>query len=316
MKLPILGKLKDGIKFDLPTLAENVEEVDLFWDWWWKEKREDGKITRPETIDDDDDVLTETISKPFVDTICYRNAIDDPLLRLLNEGVIPTSQSLDRELFRSLAMKSVSVGASVLTEPHLVFAGGGYGSGKTTIVQMLGESRAIPCRGLIGADMFKQLIPEYHLIKAVADGRASLTVQKECVMLLNRLFPTLIDHKRSFILDSSMSAKNETVARIGLARKAGYQLTMIAVLTPVAIAINQAMHRAKISRRFPHPGALPESHVHFRQHFMNYVPLFDRVLVYTNFGSDGKVEKVAEKNIGKELEIFDSNRLNSALAVQ
>jgi predicted ABC-type ATPase len=316
MDLPILERMKEGVKFDFETLSDNVEKADIYWDWWWKEKAKFESIGRPETIEDCDDILTETFSKPFVDTICHREAIDDPLLRLLNEGVIPTSQSLDREIFRDLAMKIVAVGSVSLPEPTIVFAGGGYGSGKTTVLGFLAENGGIPCKGTIGADMFKQLIPEYHLIKAVADGRASLTVQKECMMLVKRLYPQLIEQKRSFVMDSSMSDQKETLARINLAKKSGYNLTMVAVLTPLNVAINQAMHRAKISRRFPHPKALPESHIAFRQHFTKYSPLFDKILVYANPGGGVSMSLVARKNVGSELEIFDSKMFNSAIASQ
>src|SRR4029077_20907336 len=96
MDLPILEKLKDDIKFDFATLADNVEKTDLFWEWWWQEKWKKGTLDRPETLEDNDEILTETLSKPFVDTIFHRHSIDEPLLTLLNEGVIPTSQSLDR----------------------------------------------------------------------------------------------------------------------------------------------------------------------------------------------------------------------------
>jgi predicted ABC-type ATPase len=213
-------------------------------------------------------------------------------------------------------MKAVSVGTVSLPEPWIVFTGGGYGSGKTTILGHLGEHGQIPCKGLVGADMFKQLIPEYHLIKSVADGRASLTVQKECMLLLKRLFPMLVEKRRSFVLDSSMSDQKETVARTQLAKKMGYKLMMVAVLTPLQIAINQAMHRAKISRRLPHPKALPESHVSFRQHLREYEPLFDSILVFTNPGASGNVAKVAEKKIGKGLEVHDTNLFNAALSLQ
>ena len=313
MNLPILEKLKDGVKFDFATLSDNFEQTDEYWDWWWENKAENGKITRPLTIEDDDDILIPTISKPFVDTACYRNFLDSPLLTLLNEGVFPTSPALGRDSFRHLAMKAVAVGSCVLSEQNLIFAGGGYGSGKSTILGGLAEKKEIPCAGLVGADMFKQLVPEYQLIKSVADGRASGTVQEECMAMLRDLYPILIEHKRSFILDSSMSDKNETVARIELARAAGYKLTMIAVLTELKTAMRLAMHRARLSRRFPNPTALPNSNLLFKQHIMGYVPLFDEVKIFVNSGIDGIVYSVAEKKSGKQLVVTDEKRLNSAL---
>jgi predicted ABC-type ATPase len=313
MNLPIIEKLKDGVKFDFATLSDNFEQTDDYWDWWWENKSENGRITRPLTIEDDDDILIPTVTKQFVDTACYRNFLDNPLLNLLNEGVIPTSTALGRDSFRHIAMKAVAVGSCVLSEPNLIFAGGGYGSGKSTTLGDLAEKKEIPCGGLVGADMFKQLIPEYQLIKSVADGRASGTVQDECMAMLRELFPILIEHRRSFILDSSMSDKNETVARIETARAAGYKLTMIAVLTDLKTAVRLAMHRAKLSRRFPNPTALPKSNLLFKQHLMDYLPLFDEAKIFVNPGIDGIMYRVAEKKLGKQLVVLDKERLDSAL---
>lgn len=113
-----------------------------------------------------------------------------------------------------------------------------------------------------------------------------------------------------------MADRKATIARIESARNLGYNLMMVAVLSPLQVAINQAMNRAKMSRRFPHKRALRESHVAFRQHFMDYVPLFDAIHVYTNSGSDVSVRKVAEKKVEKELEISDSGLFNSALGLE
>jgi hypothetical protein len=35
MNLPILQKLKDGEKLDFATLADNVEQTEEYWEWWW-----------------------------------------------------------------------------------------------------------------------------------------------------------------------------------------------------------------------------------------------------------------------------------------
>lgn len=210
-------------------------------------------------------------------------------------------------------MKAVAIGASVLPNPNLVFAGGGYGSGKSTVLGKMLDDKELPCRGLVGADMFKQLIPEFQLIKSVADGRASGVVQGECISLLKQLFPILIEHRRSFVLDSSMSDKVETLARIDLARSAGFKLTMVAVLTDLETAIRLAMYRAKMTRRFPNPDALPKSNVLFKQHLMEYVSLFDEVIIFVNPGVDGIIYKVAEKKSGKRLEVLNKKQLQSAL---
>jgi predicted ABC-type ATPase len=132
-------------------------------------------------------------------------------------------------------------------------------------------------------------------------------------VLLNRLFPVLIENKRSFTLDSSMSNESDTLDRIHLAKHSGYELTLVAILTPLEVSIRLAMNRAKISRRFPNPDALPKSNVLFKQYLMKYVPFFDTVFVFVNTGTDGKMFKVAEKNKQKELVVFDQNLFDTAL---
>ena len=57
MNLPILAKLKDGEKFDFQTLANNVEQTEEYWEWWWAEKAKSDEISRPEIISEDDPIL-------------------------------------------------------------------------------------------------------------------------------------------------------------------------------------------------------------------------------------------------------------------
>jgi predicted ABC-type ATPase len=319
MDLPILQALKDGEKFDFATLADNIEQADEFWDWWWATKSETGVLTRPEIIADGDPILTHTDCKAVVDFARHAELFDRPLWETITSGRLPSRDGWPREQFRERLIRLVFGSSTKLAAaPHIVFAGGGYGSGKTTTLNHLACQGKLPVklRDLVGVDVFKLLIPEFHLIKNVADGRASLTVQRECQELAADLFDMLLESRRSFIWDSSMSNKAETTARIALARDNGYTLTMIAVLTPLEIAIQQAMNRAQQSRRFPHPNALPNSHSGFREAFHDYVPLFDAVTVFAKeaAGSDN-CYVVGEKMIGtNDLAIFDEPLLSRALS--
>lgn len=306
MELPILGKLKDGEKFDFATLANNVEQTDEFWEWWWEHKYEPGKFSRPEIIADDESVLSPTIDKCTVDLVSHSDFFDMTLYRLTKHGVLPARKDVARDAFRAFAQRIVADNntAQLSQRPQIVFAGGGYGSGKTTTLNFLAMSEALPAGlGLahhVGVDVFKPLIPEYNLIKAVADGRASLTVQKECQEMASELFESLIGQGRSFIWDSSMSNKDETLARVTIAEQSGYELTMVAVLAPMKIALNRAMHRAKLSRRFPHPEALPKSHTGFRQAFTEYVPHFDEVIVFASEDNPDHTPTVIGHKQGKQ----------------
>lgn len=316
MILPILPKLKEGEKWDFPTLAENQAQTEEFWAWWWTEKAQAGVISRPEVIEDGDAILTETVNKATVDVGCCPEFFDRTLANAIIQGLLPARDGLPREHYRNLLLRMVAGGSPRTTgRAQIVFAGGGYGSGKTTVLNSLTQAGQLP-RHHVGVDVFKPLIPEYNLIKAVADGRASLTVQKECQELASALFEQLVEEGRSFIWDSSMSNQQATEVRIQQARERGYELTMIAVLTPLEVATRQAMHRARLSRRFPHPDFLPKSHVGFRQAFSAYVPLFDEVTVVANLGDgDDAACVVAEKSGTNELVMLDEDRFTRALSV-
>jgi predicted ABC-type ATPase len=318
MQLPILGKLIEGIKFDFDVLAENTEETDRYWEHWWSE-RSLNVISRPEIISDEDSILQITAEKPCVDLLSNRELFDD-FLKALDAGQIPARHNMTREEFGRHVTRIVAcnVPNPMSGKPRLVFAGGGYGSGKTTVLNLLTQTGKLQLKMgcMVGVDYFKHLMPEYGLISAVADGRASFTVQKECTALGAALFNELVAAKKSFIWDSSMSNKPETLHRITKAREAGYELSMAAVLTPLEIAIRQAMGRARDSRRFPHKGALPASHVGFRSAFYEYLPLFDEVTVFANFGEtdENSPYVIAEKTLGgKQLDVSDEVGLNALL---
>jgi hypothetical protein len=132
---------------------------------------------------------------------------------------------------------------------------------------------------IVGTDIFKLYLPEYGLIQAVADGRASVTVQKEAKSLSNTLFYRLIESRRSFVWDSSMTDKTESKKFIESARAQNYELQMVAVLTEYRDALRMSMSRAREIKRFPNLEHLPKSHIAFRESLMEYVGLFDQVKV-------------------------------------
>jgi hypothetical protein len=162
MQLPILEKLKGGEKFDFETLADNVNQTEEYWNWWWTEKSGGGtEMRRPEVISDDDPILIKSIDNPTADFRNYTQFYDRFIIRLIQTGYLPSS-SCTRTAFRE-QVHQVMRGCSVkLTgQPHLIFTGGGYGSGKTVKLQMLADSGMlqVEMRHLVGVDNFKHFIP-------------------------------------------------------------------------------------------------------------------------------------------------------------
>jgi|GEM_PF-2941220 len=288
MELPILEKLKDGEKFDFATLVNNIDQVQTFWEWWWAQKASLDHISRPETIEQGDPILVETDAKTDIDLYSRADLFGELLSKRINSGQISPSYIKNRGDFRDQLAKVVfSLAANSSDRPEIVFAGGGYGSGKSTLLNNLSLTHTLPVdfSQHIGVDVFKDLIPEYGQIKSVCDGRASFTVQRECVQLAELVYPRLIAARKSFMWDSSMSDLKTSLEKVELARSQGYTITLVALFTPLEEAITQAMRRAKLSRRFPHPPALEASNKHFRVNFRHYVPLFDEIRVFA-WGSE------------------------------
>ena len=316
--MPILEKLRDGEKFDFETLIDNHEEVEQFWNIWW-EGRDFNQIDRPETILDDDPILSITKNKDTADLLTNSDFFNEELTQAICRKRLVQNQAIRRADLQNQLIKIVGSNSVKLEgRPKIVFAGGGYGSGKTTILSRLASDGKLPVQmgHMVGVDYFKLYIPEFSLIQAVSDGRASLTVQQECKMLAAGLFKVLIEAERSFILDSSMSAEAETMDTIQRAVQKGYEMSLIAVLTPVEIAIRQAMGRAFETRRFPHKEYLPTSHIGFRKSFMKYVPVFEDVTLLAKIGESNDLPVVvAEKKDGKNLAIYDEVLFNDLLKV-
>jgi hypothetical protein len=90
---------------------------------------------------------------------------------------------------------------------------------------------------------------------------------------------------------------------------------MVSILTPVPVAIKQAMGRARESRRFPHPTFLPLSHKGFRENLIPLSGFFDEAIVFAKDDSGADTPSViAEKRGGeKELVIHSESRFSSLL---
>src|SRR5690242_4199671 len=100
MNLPILGRLKDGVKFDFATLADNVEQTEEFLEWWWREKGSLEYICRPEVIADDDQILEETVSKQTTDLVSYRLFYARYLFQATASGALAPAACATRAGFR------------------------------------------------------------------------------------------------------------------------------------------------------------------------------------------------------------------------
>lgn len=264
-------------------LVNEYDSIRLYWEWWWSQA-DLHKLTRPETVSDNDEWLEPTDSKQFVDTETYREYLSEFALKAQSMGALRRGPKIQRSGYREDLINYARKYATRTAVRTVVMTGGGYGAGKTTVMDLMVRSGipGIALGSVTGVDYFKAYLPEFSLLQLLADGRASSIVQAESRALASSTFGAIIADGCSFGWDSSMSNKSESMARIEAARAQGYRLKFVAVFAPVERAIVQAMERARKSKRFAHPDFLRKSHQDFAAHFMEYVPHFDEIHVFAN----------------------------------
>jgi predicted ABC-type ATPase len=316
----LLAALKAGERFPAEQLALEPDVMACYWEWWWSQARYD-RLTRPHVVHDHDPaVAVATQSKPLIDTVTYAAFASAYLLNARRAGYLLHGALLDRAAYRDCLVRHVLRHGERDANPVVVFVGGGYGSGKTTILDFLVKHGALPIqRGqVMGVDYFKSYLPEYCFLQRLGEGRASSVVQEEARQMSDDLFGRLVRERLSFGWDSSMSNPAPTLEKLRLARAVGYRIVFLAVFTPLEVAIRQAMERARKSRRFAHPDRLPESHRGFRACWRDYLPLADEAWVFANEGTPPGAPKrrdpcliarMVEPN--KELVILDGTTFSS-----
>ncbi len=284
----ISERLLRGEKIPYSILSNFPEEALEFLAKWW-EQADMSRLTRPHTLPDADRMLIHTCDKETVDTISGRLTFWKTLTRFLDEGAITRHHALNRAVFREqvvrcLADRSIKCGDG--PSPCVHFTGGGYGAGKTSCLTWLAKHVQLDARlNLVcqqGVDYCKQLIPEFNMLKAVGDGRASSVCQQESRAISNRLFQVLVNERRCFSWDSSLSHYDESLEKFEFARKAGYRIGLAAVITDPAVAVKRAMGRAKELNRFAHPDFLLKSHHDFWECLPVYWNLMDSVYLIEN----------------------------------
>ena len=285
---PTTLQLIAGARFPYVTLVYKRPAVRAFLDHWW-ENADITQLSRPYTLADSDPNLEPTVGKQWVDTTSYSWTFSKALRNVLSSGKIAEGSRLSRATFREEVVRVLADHCPQASENDpaiVIFTGGGYGAGKTSSLQFLVTEGKLPqsvqLSCLQGVDYCKQLLPEFNRVKAVGDGRASEICQDESRLISNMLFGRLIEERRSFGWDSSMSNRDDSLAKIEAAKAAGYRIGLIAVQTDVEVAIQRAMTRAKLVQRFAHPNFLEGSHRLFRQNFEDYWALADSGFLIEN----------------------------------
>lgn len=309
----ILDALKQGERFPYKLLRQEQDIIVEYWDWWWKHGHQEGVVDRIYTLSDDEEILRPTADKDTIDTVTDDEFFPPPLANALQTPEFERGYKVCRKDYRNAIVDHCVEKCPLLAQPLALFVGGGYGAGKTGTLQFLIDNGFLRLgfgrEALVGVDYFKQLLPEFNLLKAVRDGRASETCQQESRNISNQLFSRLVDDGRSFAWDSSMSDLQSTLRKVEFARSRNYQLVLIAILTQPEVARRRAMKRAFETKRFPHPNYFEASHSNFWKALPSYTGVFDDIRVLENSADYGTADsqiRIARKTLGRpEFQILD-----------
>lgn len=283
-----MGNICQGLiqnqRYGIRLLAENMSDVDEYWEWWWANKARYDSLDRPHTIEDSDAILEHTRDKSSVDVDSWLEFFPNYLASPVLENIICRGNGIPRGEYRRQIIRHLADAAPILDSPVVWFAGGGYGAGKSTVLNFMARNGATPFteNGLKGVDYCKLLLPEFNVVKMLADGRASFICQDEAKAIAGDLFRVLVAEGRSFAWDSSMSDLSTALDKIDQCRRAGYELRMVGVLASVRNTVRRAMERARQIRRFAHPEMLPASIRGFARALPTLVDKFDTVQLFDN----------------------------------
>lgn len=317
---PILSGLQGGHQFPFSILKDETEAIQAFWEWWW-ENCFDGSLNRPKTIQDEDPLVAQhTMSKEFVDTKTHDEFFARTLKKNLHHGSLPREYHVPRAEYRNRIVDLLLPEAPICTQRAICFTGGGYGAGKTLTLQHSIKAFDIQMKleteVLHGVDYCKQLLPEFNIVKAMADGRASEICQTESRAISDAFFQRAVIDGRNFGWDSSMSHHGATHQKIDHALENGYSLDLIGVLTDTKVAIGRAMKRAQKTKRFAPPLYLEASHRDFCANLMTYIPKFDRAWIFENSSDRQDPILIAVKTRKTEnLDILDENLFGAYIKI-
>ena len=133
-------------------------------------------------------------------------------------------------------------------DPDAVLTMGGPGSGKTTVLEVLGVCQDDVVR--INSDEFKADLVEYTVAVAARDRLASSRVHQESALLAERTRDEAIRSRRDFCYDGTLSETQATLDLVDQLQRDGYDVTVVATAIPFQIGWERIQARAQETGRF------------------------------------------------------------------
>ena len=272
-------KPMDEVDVALDDAVQRAEEAVERGNEAYKYSRDQESIEPRQTLADGDPLLTETIEINTPERIQFRESFAEDLTK---DGVVVQGR-----------------------KPIAYVMGGGGGSGKTRLLELLVKKGAVPEKGTvkISPDDIKEVIPEYNQILDAGDSRAAEIVHEESSYISKLAQAKAIEKNMDIILDVTLGNKDSGVAKLQQLKDSGYEIRLIGVTTDIMTAVERAILRGINTGRFVKADALIGSHKGFSLAWPEYAKIADNSVLYDNSveptliaqSAQGKLEISSEK---------------------
>ena len=175
-----------------------------------------------------------------------------------------------------------------LRHPELLFLGGGGGSGKSSILDIVKKDYSFNTEGhvVVNPDEVREFIPEYQELNEYHHNASSAITHEEASLIAKRIEAEAMWNRYPIVLDGTLANKEKALARFAYARSKAYKPVLLGITIDPHEAMVRAAKRGQTSGRFVPTKVLLDAHKGFNSAVSEYVQDFlkhgDDVRIYDN----------------------------------
>lgn len=207
----------------------------------------------------------------------------------------------ERAALHERIIEGMLAGHKSQAHPVATYYGGGPASGKSAL-RPAGDDSVV-----IDSDEVKKQLPEYQAMLAAGDSRAAAFVHEESSQISKAAMARAAQRHINFVLDGTGdSSVTKMTAKIGVARKAGYEVAGRYVTVDSDVAVARAAKRAQRTGRMVPESVIRETHQSVSRTLPQLLDAkaFDTVEVYDNNGASPRL--ILRQDKGRAPQVLDA----------
>lgn len=196
-------------------------------------------------------------------------------------------------------------------EPTTLFLAGGSGSGKSTVLEALGDVKP-PDAVMVNPDLIKEAMPEYREMVAGKSKYSAAGAHEESSDVSKRLLTQAVKGDYNVIVDGTgNSGEGKFLRKIDQQKKLGRKVKVVMVDIPTDEAIRRADKRAARTGRYVAPEEIRKIH---KSVAVNHLAWRDKVDDWEVWANDTRPPKLVARRVGGgKMEVLDAKRYKQAV---